>query len=162
MTNPNDPAGREESADQDEWTAVNLPDDQPQQPAYPPPPQPPVAPVPPGYDAAGGYPPPAPGYPTSGYPAAPTPDPYAAAYGYPAYPAGPAKTNGMAIGSLVTGLLGLGCCFPAPIAILLGILALQQAGQDPAPNSADKPMAWVGIGLGAFAILFFFVVIGLR
>ncbi len=49
-------------------------------------------------------------------------------------PPGPPGTNGMAIGSLVTSILGITCCTPAAIVgVILGVLAMRETrrtGQD--------------------------------
>lgn len=83
----------------------------------------PLAPL--GYPAAAGLPPPL--YPTQ--PQGPTgyPQPYPAypsypAYGYPQH----RGTSGMAIGALVCSALGLVVCLPAPIGVILGIMAMRE------------------------------------
>ena len=119
----------------------------PQDPGQPDPNQPP--PIPPGY----GPPPPGYGAPPPGYGAPPPPPGYGAPppgyggqpqYGY--QPGGPKPgTNGLAIASLVTGILG--CCGPLAIAaIVLGIVArgqIKQSGQQ------GEGLAIAGIICGA-------------
>ena len=74
--------------------------------------------------------------------------------------------SGLAIGSFVTGIvgvmIGIACTVPIPgiIAVILGILALSQIRQS--PNSTGRGLAIAGIVMGAvnlaffvFAILFF-------
>ncbi|OBC05112.1 hypothetical protein A5784_11375 [Mycobacterium sp. 852013-50091_SCH5140682] len=81
------------------------------------------------YPADAGLPPPL--YPTP--PPGPVgyPQPYPAAYpGYPTYPSygyPPHRgTSGMAIGALVCSALGLVVCLPAPIGVILGIMAMRE------------------------------------
>lgn len=83
----------------------------------------PLAPL--DYPAAAGLPPPL--YPMQ--PQGPTgyPQPYPTypsypAYGYPQH----RGTSGMAIGSLVCSALGLVVCLPAPIGVILGIMAMRE------------------------------------
>jgi Domain of unknown function (DUF4190)/Septum formation len=93
--------------------------------------------------------PPAPGQPYQ-YPA-----PYPAEYGF-GYPSGnPPGTSGLAIGALVTGLVGLG-----PIAVGLGIGALVTMRRT---RESGTGMAIAGIVLGALQVLAFgaLVVIGI-
>lgn len=70
------------------------------------------------------YQPPAPGQ-------YPYPDPYPAPYGFGYLSANPPGISGLAIGALVTGLVGLG-----PIAVGLGISAL--------PQTTDEPVVDIG------------------
>jgi hypothetical protein len=100
-----------------------------------------------GYPGPAGYPPQAPGYPPPqgfppppGYPAGPPgSQPYAGGYAYGTDPYDPYRamkpqgTNGMAIASLVTSVLGLVCCIPSVIGMILGIIAMRETkrtGQD--------------------------------
>jgi len=96
----------------DPYAPVDYPAPYPSYPGYPPPP------VNPGYPT--NYPPPYPGYPVDPY------DPYRIA--------APAGTNGKAIGSLVTSLVGLLFCgLPSIAAIVLGVIAMRETrrtGQD--------------------------------
>lgn len=75
--------------------------------------------------------------------------------------------SGLAIGSFVTGIvgvmIGIACAVPVPgiIAVILGILALSQMRQS--PNSTGRGLAIAGIVMGAvnlafflFGLLFFF------
>ena len=107
----------------------------PQQPGWDAPWEAPGAPPPAGYPPPG-YPPPAFGYqsPPPGYGGPPPgygpPPPYPGGY-YPAadYPAeyGPQPgMNRMAIGSLISSFTGLFCCIGGIVAIVLGIIALDQ------------------------------------
>ncbi|MCG5430768.1 DUF4190 domain-containing protein [Mycobacterium sp. MYCO198283] len=105
-------------------------------PAYPPPP-PPAMP-PPVYPGA------MPGYPGA-YP------PYPSA-GYPAY--GSRGTNGQALASLITALVGVPLCWlfgiPSIVAIVLGVVGLaeiKKTGQD------GRGMAITGIVVGALTIV---------
>jgi hypothetical protein len=88
----------------------------------------PLAPL--DYPADAGLPPPL--YPTQspgpvGYP---QPYPPAAYPGYPSYPSygyPPHRgTSGMAIGALVCSALGLVVCLPAPIGVILGVMAMRE------------------------------------
>ena len=92
-----------------------------------------------GYSGPAGYPPP--GFPPPpGYPAGPPgSQPYAGGYTYGTDPYDPYRatkpqgTNGMAIASLVTSVLGLVCCVPSVIGMILGIIAMRETkrtGQD--------------------------------
>jgi len=92
---------------------------------YPPPAYPPLPYPPPGY---GGAPPPGygpPGYGPPLYPGGyhPAPD-YQGGYG--PQPATQSGTNGMAIGALISSFTGLFCCIGGIVAIVLGIIALDQ------------------------------------
>ena len=64
----------------------------------------------------------------------------------------------MAIGSMITGILGLmfGCFGPIPgvAALVLGIIALQQIKKSPQTTSG-KPLAIIGIVTGSLTILFY-------
>lgn len=62
----------------------------------------------------------------------------------PSAPPTQTRTSGLAIASLVLGLLSC-LCLPAPVAIVLGIVALVQMGKD--PNLKGKPFAIAGIVL---------------
>ncbi|QKT06438.1 DUF4190 domain-containing protein [Gordonia sp. X0973] len=167
MTNLPHPS--EPGAD-DEWSPVNLNKDQASAAPYPEPTGPspisgppvvgpPVVGPPVGGPPVVGPPmvgpppvggPPVAGYPVPGYPPVPgTPDPYSAAYGYAAYPVSSPKSNGMAIGALVSGLAGFLCCPAGIVALVLGIVALRQINETPEPASGDRGMAIAGIVLGA-------------
>ena len=152
-------------SDQQSYPAQGYPagDPAPQQ-GYPEPQQ--------GYQAPPSYPTPTQAYgpaqaygaPQSGY-GAPQPytDQYAAAYGSPGYSAYPARssTNGMAIASLVVGVVGgvLTVCFfffgviTGLVAIVLGAVALKQVNADPVPDGASKGMAIGGLVLGALQFI---------
>lgn len=101
----------------------------------------PLAPL--DYPASAGLPPPL--YPTPQQGPAGYPQPYPAAASYPApqgyppyprvpYPAyGHPGTSGMAIGALICSALGLVACLPAPVGLILGIMAMRETkrtGQD--------------------------------
>lgn len=122
-------------------------------PGSPPPPGP-VPPPPGGY----GAPPPGYGAPPAGY-GAPPPQPY----GTPGFAApGPqpqgSGSNGMAIASLVLGIIGLvtfwACGFgalPGLIAVVLGILGLRAANS--LPGQPQRGLAIAGIVTGGLAVL---------
>jgi hypothetical protein len=112
------------------------------------------------------YPPPNPaGYQTPGYGSYPPPPPpmYAAPPSYGAYGGyyAPVGTNGMAIGSLVSSIVGFLCCqIGAIVGIILGIVALNQIKQT---NQDGRGLAIAGIVIGGLGVavtlifLFFYV-----
>ncbi|WP_235882105.1 DUF4190 domain-containing protein, partial [Streptomyces apricus] len=110
-------------------------------------PQPPPGPPPQG--PYGGYP----GYPGQGpYPPPQGQVPYghqAWGHGWSPYPA-PAPVNGLAIASLVLGLL----CFLPVVGLLLGIFALRQIGErgERGKGMAVAGMVLSGIGTAVFAL----------
>jgi Domain of unknown function (DUF4190) len=122
-------------------------------PQYPPP-YPPQPPQGPPY----GYPPPPPGGPVGygGPPAYPGPyDPYQA------YQANPYQTNGLAVASLVTSIVGalasLMCLIGVPITIVgivLGVVALNQIKQN---NQQGRGLAIAGIAIGSAALVLEFI-----
>lgn len=59
------------------------------------------------------------------------------------------RTSGMAIASLVLGILSF-TCVTAPFAIILGIIALTQIRRN--PNTRGAALAWAGIGI---SVVFF-------
>ena len=95
--------------------------------------------------SAGGYPPPPSGFPPPYQPyGSPPYDPYRQVR--------PQGTNGQAIGALVSGIIGLllcFCCIPSIVAVVLGILAMNETkrtGQD------GHGMALAGVILGGISI----------
>jgi hypothetical protein len=118
-----------------------------------------------------------PQYPTSGQPGAygapqyatgdyGSPQPYGPSpYGPPGYgPYGPpARTNGLAIASLVCSLGGLITCISAPVGVVLGHLAkrrIRETGEQ--GEGLATAGLWVGYivsVLGILAIVFYVVVI---
>lgn len=146
---------------------------QPPQPAYPgstppAPVSPGAAPAAPGY-AAPGYAAPgygAPGSAAPGY-AAPT---YAQPYGAP-YPT-PMKSNGLAIASLICGIIALVFCWGYLVlpllagipAVITGHLALKKVKSDPTLGGKGLALTglitgYVGIGLGLIIGAFFVIFI---
>ena len=121
------------------------PDAQPTPPPPPPPaPAAPPAPEPPAPVAA--TPPPPPAAPLPAYAAAP-----AAGYGAPAS----AGTNGMAIASLVLGIIGILSCgytfFVAPVlAIIFAVIARRQIA---ASKQGGAPLATTGLILGIIGVV---------
>lgn len=136
----------------------------PPPPAYPPPAPmypPPVSsyppPVPPYPPAPPSYPPAAPGYPGNFY------DPYRQAT--------PSGTNGLAIGSLVTSILGtifgipltllcwIGFLVPV-VGVILGVVSLNQIKTT---GQSGRGMAIAGIVVGAVGLVLIvgFIVIGI-
>lgn len=71
----------------------------------------------------------------------------------------PQRTNGLAITSLVTGIVGFICCGPlAIVAIVTGFIGKNQIDKD--PNQKGRGLAIAGIVIGivaiAFAIIMYF------
>ena len=115
-------------------------------PGYPPPPPSYGAP-PPGYGVPSPYPP-------AGYPGAPPAGWSGYGYGY-----GPPHTNGLAIASLVLGLVGwMFCGVGSVVAIVLGYVSRGQIKQSWGRQTGSG-MATAGIVLGftgvAFLLVFF-------
>lgn len=112
----------------------------------PPPGAPPPPPLPPG-----GQPP---GYPPGGQP-----PPGYVPFGGPSGPV--ARTNGLAVASLVLGIVGLLLCFvfiPWILAIVFGIIAIKQCGED--PSYTGRGLAVAGLVLGIIAAVFVALVFG--
>jgi Domain of unknown function (DUF4190) len=69
-------------------------------------------------------------------------------------------SQGLAIASMITGVLGLlvGCFGPLPgiAALILGMVALSQMKKSP-NTTAGKPLAIIGIVTGSLSILFYVV-----
>ncbi|MFE3542266.1 DUF4190 domain-containing protein [Nocardia sp. NPDC059177] len=141
----------------------------PQQPAPPPslskqpdyqqPVPPPSQPQYPNYQQPAGPPPGYGGYPAAGgYPGAGGYQPYG---GYPQ----PQGTNGLAIGALVSSLIGFcSCGLGSVVGIILGVMAMNQIKER---GGEGRGMAQAGIWIGVLAIvgwvlyILFFVVIGI-
>lgn len=132
----------------------------PSQSAYP---GAPVMPNQPAYQAAVPNQPAAPAYPgattpVQGYPgAAPTApgytaSPYAQPYGAP-YPA-PPRSNGLAITSLICGIVGLVLIpfFASVVAVITGHMGLNQIKRD--PGVGGKGLAITGLVLGYVGVVF--------
>ncbi len=81
------------------------------------------------------------------------PTPYGQPYGQPyANYAAPAKTNGLAIASLVVSLAGFISCFlSSPVGLILGIVALTKIGQS---DQKGRGMAIAGVIIGGVFTLF--------
>ncbi|MEU4651592.1 DUF4190 domain-containing protein [Nocardia fluminea] len=125
------------------------PQQPPSQPQYQQPGQPQYPQQPPAYGQQPGY---------GGYPAAGAYQPYGQ------YPQ-PQGTNGLAIGALVSSLIGLcSCGLGAIVGIILGVMALNQIKER---GGEGKGMAQAGIWIGVAAIvgwilyILFFVVLGI-
>jgi Domain of unknown function (DUF4190) len=93
----------------------------------------------------------------------PPPRAYGQGPGYPAYggyPAG-ARTNGLAIASLVCSLGGLVTCISAPVGIVLGHIArrqIRETGEDGAGlATAGLVIGYVFSGLGLLVLGFYLV-----
>lgn len=136
------------------------PDQPPHGHEYPPlensPPSDPYAPVdypadagmpPPVYSAPPGYPPPPPSYQQypAGYP-----------YGYDPYRSmQPVGTNGKAIASLVTSLVGLACCgVTAIVGVILGVIAMRETKQT---GQQGHGLALAGVIVGGIVIAFMLI-----
>ena len=86
-------------------------------------------------------------------------------YGSPQFGAvnQPAGTPGMAIASLVLGLVSLLCCqfvIPAVLAIVFGVIAQREYKSN--PYRSGRNMAIAGIVLGAVSLALFVLSVGLR
>lgn len=154
----------------------NIPDSPAPQPgAYPPPAPgayPPPAqgtpPAPPAYGAPPAYAaPPAYGAPQAPYGAAPQQYGAAPQYGAPAYGYGaPAKTNALAIVSLVASLVGLTFVpfLGSIVGVITGHMSLSQlktnGEQGRGLALAGTIIGWVGLGLAILGVIAFFAIIG--
>ncbi|MFI8510962.1 DUF4190 domain-containing protein [Streptomyces sp. NPDC085460] len=118
---------------------------EPTPPPQPPEPVTPGTPAPGAYPAAGPYAAPGP-YTSPGMPYAGLPGPYGP-YGRP-----PVTTNGLAIGSLVSGIV---CCLP-PLGLVLGVFSLRQIKKR---GQGGKGLAVAGIALSSVSTLL--VLVGL-
>ena len=58
----------------------------------------------------------------------------------------------MAIASLICGVLGLMCCLPGPVGLVLGLVSLRH-NRDSVNGGGNRGMAIAGIVLGALASL---------
>jgi hypothetical protein len=91
-----------------------------------------------------------------GHPAAPPVSTYPTSVSGPLVPGAQPPTNGMAIGGVVCGVLGLFCCGPifSTIALVLSLIALSQINQNPSLYSG-KGLAVAGIVLSIIGYLLF-------
>ncbi|WP_084497197.1 DUF4190 domain-containing protein [Nocardia amamiensis] len=135
-------------------------------------PQYPNAEQPSGYPSAPQYPvqppsqpmtpPPQPQYPSYQQPAQPYPQPnYGYQSPYQPYGAPVQGTNGVAIGALISSLVGFVTCgLGSIIGVILGVVALNQIKQS---GQEGRGMAlagiWIGIGAFVLGLLYFVVVI---
>ena len=88
-----------------------------------------------------------------GHPAPPPGTPYGA-------PAAPSQgTNGLAVGSLILGILSFFCVglIAGPIAIVLGFLGRKKANEEMAGNGAGMALAGIITGALGFAVSLVFV-----
>jgi hypothetical protein len=138
-------------------------------PTYPAPGYPPAAPTYPGYPPVESYPGAPPAYPapagypgTPGYPAAPgyPPNPYGGQTGYPGgfyYPTATGKTNGLAVGSLVTAIVGLLTAWCFGVGGLIGaagaVMGHISMGQIQQSNESGRGMALAGVIIGWIAVV---------
>ncbi|GAB2983645.1 DUF4190 domain-containing protein [Nocardioides montaniterrae] len=137
----------------------------PQNPYAPPPAapsapygQPPAAPygqpsVPPSpYEAPNANPyaaPPAPPYGSAPYGSAP--------YGQPGYqPLPTGKTDGISIAAMVTSIVGLLVCLPAPVGIVLGFVGLSRTKQG---RAGGRGFALTGVIVGFIGVLIWGVIL---
>jgi hypothetical protein len=79
-------------------------------------------------------------------------------------PAPPVPSNGLAIASLVCGILGFMMCFPAIGAIVCGHLARSQIKANPTQSGDGLALAglitgYVVLGMGVLGIIAYFVMI---
>jgi hypothetical protein len=73
------------------------------------------------------------------------------------------KSQGLALASMITGILGFmmfGCFFPLPgvLAFVLGLIALSQIKKSP-EKFGGKPYATAGVIMGGISVLFFVAMI---
>ncbi|MEV0078613.1 DUF4190 domain-containing protein [Nocardia neocaledoniensis] len=115
---------------------------QPSAPQYPQQPAPPSQPQYPNYQQ-----PSAPQYPQQPPVYGATPAPGYQPYG--AYPQ-PQGTNGLAIGALVSSLVGLCTCIGSIVGIVLGVMALNQIKER---GGEGRGMALAGIWIGAITLV---------
>ena len=75
-------------------------------------------------------------------------------------PSGPPATNGLAIGGLVCGILGLFCCGPlfSTVGLILSVVALTQINKNPT-RYTGKGMAVAGIALALAGYVIFVVLL---
>ncbi len=82
----------------------------------------------------------------------------------PAYvPIRTQKSQGLALASMITGILGIfmfGCFFPVPgiVALVLGLVSLSQIKRSP-EKYGGKPYATAGVIMGGISILFLVMMI---
>jgi uncharacterized protein DUF4190 len=120
----------------------------------PPPPQPAPAQPPPAYPPPA-YPPP--GYPPPGYPPAGYPPPGYPPGAWPGYGPG-SSTNGFAVASLVTALIGwIPCGLGSVLAIIFGFVARDQIRRSQG-RQQGAGMATAGIVIGFVAIAFWLII----
>ena len=83
---------------------------------------------------------------------------------YGAQGGGPAtRTNGMAIASLVLGIVGVLACFlfiPWILAIIFGIIGIKQCNEDPSYTGKGMAVAGLVLGLVAAAVILLVLVAG--
>ncbi|MFC4124175.1 DUF4190 domain-containing protein [Nocardia rhizosphaerae] len=120
--------------------------------------QPPSQPSTPQYPAQPAPPPSQPQYPNYQQPSAPQYPQQPPVYGatpmpgyqpYGGYPQ-PQGTNGLAIGSLVSSLVGLCTCIGSIVGIVLGVMALNQIKER---GGEGRGMALAGIWIGAITLV---------
>jgi hypothetical protein len=134
---------------------------QPQYPAQPGQPQYPGQPGQPQYPAQPGQQP----YPQEGAQPQQYPPPGYQQQGYPPHQGYVAqrKTNGLAVASLVLGIVGLILfgffMIPNILAVIFGFVALSQINRAPAGAMGGKGMAIAGLVMGLIGILFFILVV---
>ena len=75
----------------------------------------------------------------------------------------PKRSDGQAIASLVLGIIGLTMCplVPSIIAVILGRQAKERIAYDPTLQGEELArvgviLGWIGIGIAALGLLFFF------
>jgi hypothetical protein len=73
----------------------------------------------------------------------------------PPFPGGGGQQRTLAVVSLVLGILSLFCfgIITGPIAIVLGVMALNKEKNEPAVYGGGKGMAYAGIALGAISVV---------
>ena len=102
--------------------------------------------------------PPSPGASTGQPPVAPygTPPPGYVSYGVPVAMPGNSRTNGMAVASLVLGIVGIVLCVffvPWVLAIVFGVIGIRQCNADPSYTGRGMAIAGLVLGLVSAALI---------
>ena len=86
------------------------------------------------------------------------PPPGYVSYGAPPPTGGNTRTNGMAVASLVLGIVGIVLCVffvPWILAIIFGVIGIRQCNADPSYTGKGMAVAGLVLGLVAAALIVF-------